>query len=70
MNKVVEINMSVVYCVVQSSFHAQIPCPGSDPLLLTLELKGISLIHLLNYESGSHQSDLQGKPTCMFARTS
>ena len=32
-------------------------------LLLTLELKGLVLIHVHNYESGSHQSDLQGKPT-------
>ena len=33
-------------------------------LLLTLELKGLALIHVHNYESGSHQSHLQGKPTC------
>ena len=40
--------------VVQSSFH--------DPL--TLEVKGLSLIHFNNYESGFYQSNLQGKPTC------
>ena len=33
-------------------------------LPLTLVLKGLALIHVHNYESGSHQSDLQGKPTC------
>lgn len=31
-------------------------------LLLTLELIGLALIHVHNYESDSHQSHLQGKP--------
>ena len=51
--------MSIVYCVVQFSFYTR------DPprfLLLTLQLKGLSLIHVHNYESGSHQSHIQGKP--------
>ena len=49
-------NMSLVYCVIQSSFHVHDP-PRS--LLLTLELKGLSLIHICN-----HESSFQGKPTC------
>ena len=32
---------------------------SSDILLLTMELKGLSLIHLRNYESGFHQSHLR-----------
>ena len=40
--------MSLVYCVIQSSFHVHDP-PRS--LLLTLELKGLSLIHICNHES-------------------
>ena len=51
--------MSLINCVVQSSFY--------DPprfFLFTLELKELSLIHVRNYESGFHQSHLQGKPTC------
>ena len=51
--------MSLINCVVQSSFY--------DPprfFLFTLELKELSLIHVRNYESGLHQSHLQGKPTC------
>ena len=47
--------MSLINCVVQSSFH--------DPprfFLLTLELKELSLIHVRNYESGFHHIT----PTC------
>ena len=33
-------------------------------VILLLELRGLALIHVHNYESGSHQSHLQGKPTC------
>ena len=51
-----ELNMSFVYCVAQLSFHAH------DPLIT--KLKGLSLIHVQNYGSGSLQSHLQGKPTC------
>ena len=51
-----ELNMSFVYCVAQLSFHAH------DPLMR--KLKGLSLIHVQNYESGSLQSHLQGKLTC------
>ena len=51
-----ELNMSFVYCVAQLSFQAH------DPLMT--KLKGLSLIHVQNYESGSLQSHLQGKPTC------
>ena len=38
-------------------------------LLLTLKLKGLSLINFfcVYYESSSHQSHLQGKPTCSAA---
>ena len=39
------------YCVAQFSFHVH------DPprfFLLTLDLKRLSLIHVRNYESGSH----------------
>ena len=47
------LNLSVVH----SSFH--------DPL--TQEVKGLSLIHFNNYESGFYHSNLQGKPTCSHA---
>jgi len=60
-NKIVDLNMSIVYCVVQFSFHSHDP---PQFLLLTLQLKGLSLIHIHNYESGSHQSHFQGKPIC------
>ena len=45
-NRTVELNISLVYCVVQSNFMI-----GSYALSLTLELKGLSLIYLHNYES-------------------
>ena len=51
--------MSLINCVVQSSFY--------DPprfFLFTLELKELSLIHVRNYESGLHQSHLEVKPIC------
>ena len=47
-------NMSLVYCVIQSSFHVHDP-PRS--LLLMLELKGLSLIHMQSWKQ------FQGKPT-------
>ena len=49
--------MSLIYCVIQSSFHIHDP-PRS--LLLTLELEGLSLIHICSYENS-----FQGKPTCL-----
>ena len=51
MNKFVELNMSIVYCVVQFSFlHA---CSVAIPFVDTGTK---NKIHLHNYESGSHQS--------------
>ena len=51
-SKIVELNTNLLYCVVQSSFHVH---DSPRFLLLTLELKGLFLIHVHNYESGSHQ---------------
>ena len=49
--------MSLVYCVIHAiQLHVHDP-PRS--LLLTLELKGLSLIHICNY----YESSFQGKPT-------
>ena len=51
MNKIVELNMSIVYCVVQFSFlHA---CSVAIPFVDTGTK---NKIHIHNYESGSHQS--------------
>ena len=47
--------MSLVYCVVPFTFHVH-DLPRF--FLLTLELKGLSLIDVSNYESGSHQLHL------------
>ena len=54
-NKIVELSMSLVYCVVQFSFYSH--DPPRFPLL-TLELKGLSLIHVHDFESGSHHLHL------------
>lgn len=57
-----ELNMSLLYCVVQSSFRGHDPAPF---LLLTLELKGLSMIHVHNYERKRFSSVTSlGKPTC------
>ena len=47
--------MSLVYCVVQFNFYSH--DPPSFPLL-TLELKGLSLIHVHDFESDSHHLHL------------
>ena len=48
--------MSLVYCVVQFSFHVHVHAVF---LLLTVELKGLSLIRVHIYESDfQHQSHL------------
>ena len=52
-----ELNMSLLYCVVKSSFFVH---DLARFLLLTLELKGLSMTHIHNYmkERGFHQSHL------------
>ena len=47
--------MSLAYCVVQFSLYSH--DPPRFPLL-TLELKGLSLIHAHDFESGSHHLHL------------
>ena len=52
-----ELNMSLLYCVVKSSFFVH---DLARFILLTLELKGLSMTHIHNYmkERGFHQSHL------------
>ena len=63
-------NKILAGCLSPSTCHLVIF--GTYIVILLLELRGLALIHVSysrfrlihNYESGSHQSHLQGKPTC------